>query len=298
MVRHAGGQRSKESRAAPGLTPRPLLGVAFLLVLWTGVVAGVSLPLSGPPPTTESTTGNLVGVVVDDADGSPIESAQVHLLRGDGELVMVRFTDERGYFEIAPPEPGSYQLEARRLGYERTRSERIDWQGEAGAPVEIRMTSRPIELDAVEVEGRGSVLPQHQGTYTGLYHRREDARPVGRARVYVREDLEAADGRIVWQFVQDRQVPGMISRGMLAAPGGRTPPGVPRGCMPHVVWGGFGAPFEIAPEDRDYGHYLEIPIRDLEGIELYGSARDAPIGVRPMDGECGVIVLWPRRGDM
>ena len=239
-----------------------------------------------------------VGTVVADADGAPIASAQVRLLDADGALLTVRMTDDQGRFAMPLPGPGVYSLEARRIGFEATPTEPRHWDGEAQLEIEIRMVHRPIELEAVEVEGYGAIRPRQLPTYDGLYYRREDARPVGRERVYIRSDLESIglDHLTVWEFVVKQRVPGMITQGIIASPQMRLPPGARRGCMPHITWGGFEAPVEIGPRDGlQYESLLDLPVRELEGIELYGASNQAPLGVRPTYSECGVIVLWPRR---
>lgn len=220
-----------------------------------------------------------VGTVVADADGAPIASAQVRLLDADGALLTVRMTDDQGRFAMPLPGPGVYSLEARRIGFEATPTEPRHWDGEAQLEIEIRMVHRPIELEAVEVEGYGAIRPRQLPTYDGLYYRREDARPVGRDRVYIREDLEAMalDHLKVWEFVRRQRVPGMVTAGMMpTSRDGRAPAGTRTGCMPTFILGTFDAPMEVDPfSPMEYERLLEMPMGELEGIELYGGPSGA-----------------------
>lgn len=68
--------------------------------------------------------------------------------------------------------------------------------------------------------------------------------------------------------------------------------------MPHLIWGALESMREI-PYSDEWGDFMDLPVRNLEAIELYGRATIAPPSLRPIapdDGlYCGLVVLWPRR---
>jgi hypothetical protein len=45
--------------------------------------------------------------------------------------------------------------------------------------------------------------------------------------------------------------------------------------------------------------YLDMPIREIEGIEFYRHSSFAPLELRPIQESlgraCGVVVIWPRQ---
>ncbi len=241
----------------------------------------------------------VVGQVLESRSGDPVVWALVWLQTPEGDDLDFTFTSEDGSFAIILARAGAYRIAASRQGYESVTSDTFYFDGLAPDPIELRMSVRPIEIEGVEVEAQGGIRLEHQATYAGLYRRALDTPPVGRRRVYLREALKFEDFRTVEEFVRQQNVPGLGRSGVVMA-GGRTPPaGYRAACDPHVVWAGFEAVSDVSAEPIVRAHYLNLRISDMEGIELYGSAAEAPMGVRPTAPDyppfCGLIVLWPRR---
>ena len=250
-------------------------------------------PLIG---VSDAAAQQVEGRVVEAGTDTPITAVQVWLRSAAGDDLKLTFTTEDGRFTIMPDSAGDYRIEARRQGYETAVSHTFRYDGTSPDPIEVRMARRPIAIDGVEVEAQRSVRLEHQATYAGLHRRAETAPSVGRDRVYLREELERDDFRTIAEYVRQRNVPGLGRSGVIME-GGRAPPrGMRAGCVPHIYWVGFEAPVDVShlPDQ-----FLSLLVRDMEGIELYGDAREAPLGVRPVNAEaggfCGLIVLWPRR---
>ncbi len=59
-----------------------------------------------------------------------------------------------------------------------------------------------------------------------------------------------------------------------------------QGCYPQYIVDGRPDPF--------FGPY--VPVRDIEGLELYTGASDVPGEFAGTDAACGVVVIWTRSG--
>jgi hypothetical protein len=237
------------------------------------------------------------GTVVDAERGTPVHAAQVWLLTEDDQEIRVTYTDAEGHFLLMPPGAGRYVVKAQRLGFHPARVGPFDWTDGWGEDLEIALSPSPLGLEAIEVEGRRSLPAAQAPTYEGLHARREDARPVGSERIFVREDLEAAVSGTIGQFVYAQNVPGLGRSGVMPPSGSRASFGLRTGCVPHLIWGSLEAMREV-PYPDEWGHIMDLPLREMEGIELYGRASQAPPALRPFlpdDGiYCGLVVLWPR----
>jgi len=122
-------------------------------MLFLPAVLGFTLALP-----SAARTQVLRGYLVDDSLQVAVEGATVSLLH-EGELVSDLITDETGWFSFSLPGPGTYQLEAQRLGYARTRSEEITVGASETVTVELRAGKEAIPLDPIVVvagRGRGS----------------------------------------------------------------------------------------------------------------------------------------------
>lgn len=63
--------------------------------------------------------------------------------------------------------------------------------------------------------------------------------------------------------------------------------GIPMYRSGGIGGGGFGEPVDLA---RD------INIASLDGVEVYASASEVPVEYAGQSADCGVILLWTRRG--
>jgi hypothetical protein len=104
------------------------------------------------------------GHLVDLEASRPVPAAAVTLLSG-GERLGTATTDDRGFFFLTVSESGSYQLEARRLGYATTLSQ--PFEVTPGDTVTVRFEVSP---DAIPLEPLVVVARTSRGMYRFLDH--------------------------------------------------------------------------------------------------------------------------------
>jgi len=224
-------------------------------------------------------------------------------------------TEPDGSFRIRPDDPGEYRLRAVRIGYRDHETEILELGEGEELELEISLEPDPVQLPGVTVEVER--LPSYEiqrATYTGLYMRRGDSRwaTPGGNRVFVREDLEPQTGWTVWQFIE-RYAPANIQlqlrserrfqREVIQAEMlGQRPPVRDGDCpLPAFIVQGVDLSDSYIPTGDlplTIQMYLEMPLREIEGIEFYRQSHHAPLELRPAaDREtraCGVIAIWPR----
>ena len=236
----------------------------------------------------------LLGRAVDAATGGPLEAASVELLGPDDQLLDQRLTDAEGRFRIRPPEPGSYRVRIRRLGYAEVTSSALEVE-EGRKEVEIRLVPEALELEegvVVEVEYRPRFLE-----LAGFYRRRAD----GMGRLFDRAELEAMNlsqtGDIVNRVPTLATLP-LSGRGSLDATrrflrfrrAGRGS----GGCLPAIYVDGIlvrqGGNWNPAMPSLDE----LMPADEVEAMELYDGPSSAPARFNSMGSACGVLVIWSR----
>ncbi len=92
------------------------------------------------------------GTVVETQTGAPIQGASVILLNRDGERLAWRLTDGDGRFEFRLPRPGTYLLQAERIGHARVVSEPIPVDRGVTVVYTLEAPVAVITLAGVEVE--------------------------------------------------------------------------------------------------------------------------------------------------
>jgi len=236
----------------------------------------------------------------------PVSTGAITLISG-GERLAATGTDEEGYFFLPIPNPGEYQLEARRLGYATTRSQAF--QVMAGDTLTVRFGVRP---DAVLLEpllvvgrtGRGlsrfsdhmeewgegifltpemidSIAPRHYGD---IFRNQEDIwlswgwgtlstgtqGPVPRARTY--------RGRGCMTYMVNRTPVGSGNRYIL------------EGIDPETIEAVeiYRYPGEVPPDLRNFGDMTVASSRS----GAFGSATYSILDFY----ECGVVVYWTTEG--
>ncbi len=272
------------------------------LLFSTAILAGALLPA-----TTEAQT--IRGTVVEAESGEPLSGVRVWLLTDAGEELGLVMTEADGRFRHRPDDPGGYRLRATRIGYLSEASERVEVGEDEEVEVEVVLHPDPVRLPGIEVEVER--LPSYEiqrATYTALYMRRADSRwatPGGR-RVFVRGDLEPHTGATVWEFIE-RYAPMRIQTALRHESRFRARESVLRGvgqtATRSAPRGACGSPtlFIRGLELRDTFSgpgeiYLDMPLREIEGIEFFGRGDQAPLEFRT-GSPCSVIVIWPRQAE-
>ena len=103
------------------LRPLKLALPLILIVLLTTTL--VAQPQHGQRRGGGNKTSNgIVGKVLDDVSGDPIQYANIMLHDRDSEAAITgTITDERGRFRITPVKPGNYFVTIKFMGYEELR---------------------------------------------------------------------------------------------------------------------------------------------------------------------------------
>jgi hypothetical protein len=255
--------RSMRSRINDAVS-RPL-AMACLL----GLIAGQ------PACLAAQSAGTLLGVVVDSATRATLSGAEVSALA----LRQVVQTDERGRFTLTKVPAGEVELSIRRVGYEPQR-ETIIGTGGSRDSVLIVLVARPAVLSEVAVSAVGR---HHREGIDGFYARR--ARGIG--AFVTREDLESRHARVPTDALN---LPGvaLVPTRFGTAVRFTTGASLRRNCAPTLWVDGQRAPnMELD----------EIPVDDIEGIELYHGASVTPGQFwqgNTTSTTCGTIVVWSR----
>jgi hypothetical protein len=279
--------------------------MTLALVLLTGFV---------PPAVGQVLRGRLLDLDTNE----PIPRGVLTLIRDDGERVRVVTTDDDGRYRLTAPGPGSYLIEARRLGYGMWLDGPVELEAGDEWETEYHLQALPIQLAPVEVTAEAELREtflQHVGFYErqkadfGHFVTREDIEHRAPARM---TDLLSAVPGV-------RLVPSAsgLSRASIGFRGSRLSQGGV--CHPRVfvdnlvVIRGDARPRgldvqgfrETATEaNRDPAERPEIALDDVvqpddvEAIEVYRRGVEVParFGGTSTQTQCGVIVIWTRSG--
>lgn len=238
------------------------------------VIAGLaSVPIG--LPAVVSAQGMLRGVIVDSATRAPVAMADVSILA----LHMITRADSLGRFTLAKLPKGEAELSIRRIGYEPQR-ERIVLSGGSNDSVLVNLVAQPEVLSAMSVSGGER---RRRQMVEDFYLRR--ARGIG--AFVTREDLEMRHARVPTDALN---LPGIsllrtqygTSVRFIGTASAR------RDCAPNLWVDGQRAPnMELD----------EIPVNDIEGIELYHGPSTTPAQFwqgNLSNSACGTIVVWSR----
>jgi hypothetical protein len=213
------------------------------------------------------------GVVVDSA-GKPVSDVALGIVA----LHHVTRTDEHGHFAFPALPKGNVEISVRRIGYEPILVRFVVSGGPADS-IRVVLAELPQVMEAVSV----SAAERHRlQRIEDFYWRR--ARGIG--TYFTREEILSRRASVPSDVL--RTAKGI--RFVRTAGGGgirfssatnmRTP------CIPMIWIDGQRAPgMEID----------EIPLNDIEGIELYNGASTTPAEFWQANAvQCGTIVVWSR----
>jgi hypothetical protein len=231
----------------------------------------------------------VAGVLLDAETDAPIPFGKVTLLSVDAEPILFTVSKRDGRFELEVPGPGEVMIYGEAFYYLSVLGGPFLAEPGDTVSVELRLAPNPEMLDPIVVEARR--LKPHL-LRVGFYERRDR----GFGRFLTREDM---DKKVAVQFSDllrgvhgVRLVPGpfgtdrpVFSRASITDRlRGRT-------CSPMIYldgisWGSGGMGIEL--DDL-------VPPGDVEAIELYANALEAPGLYGGPRARCGVIVIWTRR---
>ncbi len=226
------------------------------------------------------------GKVTDRTTEFGIASASILLLDETNSVKKMTLSGPDGSYSMEAPEPGAYTLRVDASGYN-THNE-MRFTAFAGRVIELNVQLWSLtELAPVIVTAEET--PFAPGPLEGFQLRRQE----GRGRFLTREDIEMR-GSVNFTGLL-RNMPGVDIIRMRSS--GRETirfkgiMRVSRDCPPllwvdNAKWGSI---------DGDQGPNPELFPSDLEGIEVYTPAT-VPPDFSGIGDECGVIVVWTRRG--
>ena len=219
-------------------------------------------------------TGTLRGVVLDSATRAPVSGVDVSA----AALRQFARTDDHGQFTLVRLPAGEIELSIRRVGYEPLR-ETILATGGPRDSVLIVLVAQAAVLSGVDVT---AAVRQREGIQ-GFYARR--ARGIG--TFITRDDLEARHARVATDALD---VPGiaLVHTRYGTAVRFTTGASLRRNCSPTLWIDGQRAP-RMELDD--------IPVNDIEGIELYHGPSVTPGQFwqgNESNTACGTIVVWSR----
>jgi hypothetical protein len=227
---------------------------------------------------SKAQTGVLRGVVVDSADGTPIENADVLA----AALHQVARSNAKGQFTLTKLVKGDLEIVIRRFGYQ-PQTQTIVLSGGERDSVKVELVGQPELLHAVQVDE--AEKHRRQGV-EDFYVRR--ARGIG--TFITREQLEELRSTLPTDAL--RNVPGIQLN--------RTREGntIVRFTGTHSILHRDCPPTLWLDGERVLGMELDqIPARDIEGIEIYRGASTTPAQFwqgNSQNAFCGTIVVWSR----
>ncbi len=237
---------------------------------------GLTLRLTAVDLEDPWAPGRLLGTVVDDATGRPLEGVSVSLLpRGQ------TITNERGRFVFNDLNPGLNRMTVERLGYAE-REEPISVQPGRTTAVQVRMTVEAIELPPIKVEVR--------------------SRHLELAGVYARMDRGTSGQYITREQIEARISPD-LSDSFSGVPGVQ----IERFGHYNVLYGRgrcqlriFVDGVQVSEAEDPFGNTIvnidDFPPDWVELVEVYAGPAATPVEYTRPDNDCGVVLIWTRRG--
>jgi hypothetical protein len=237
----------------------------------------------------------VAGRVVDAVTASPVAGALVTAQEADGRVISRIETREDGTFAFLLDTRALVGIDARRIGYRVTTLPLLHVDGRDFIPVDVRMEPDAIRLAPLEV------VASPRGRPSGFLAGFRERRRTGVGTYVTREEIEARGPTYVadiFRSISGLRVEGdgwgSRSTASVARAGGR------EGCQALVYIDGV-------PMNRRPGTLRAVPVTfhldgllspgDVEGIEIYRGVGSVPIEFLTPDADCGVILVWTRRGE-
>ncbi|MDE2981640.1 MAG: carboxypeptidase regulatory-like domain-containing protein [Gemmatimonadota bacterium] len=234
-------------------------------------------PIEDP---NEGMITGIVGVVTDQVTGDPISEVVVNV-PGVGRATT---TNADGRFRLPDLFPGRHEVAFSHLGY-RQRSETLDVQAGHATRVQVVLTIDAIALDPIEV----AVDRRDRNLENAGFYQREEA---GWGHFVDRDDIEnwnplrITDALMRAPGVTTVMDPRMPSRQYLAfRKGGAT-------CFPAVYLDGIRIGSGRGP--AEINDILNPVV--VAGIEVYRRLGGMPPQYSGLGSDCGVVLIWLRRG--
>ncbi len=291
------------SRALPGQLSVPMAG-AFRLSFtrYPAALALVALVYSRTRVLIAQSA--LVGVVVEDSSRAPLVGVEI-VLEGSGRKVL---TTPSGRYLLDNLEEGGHSILFRHVGSRAVRL-RVQLRPRDTVRYDAAMVREgPQELEPLEVTA-GSPKPTGIGR-EGFEERRRlgfgkfiDSTELRRSENRrVPDMLRAVPGVRIVRFREcERNSPNRCGPVEERAATGRGDTSLYRRsgrdeyCWMSVIWDGHPLYWSSSgTSPPDLGRLMRVA--EIHAIEIYRSAGEAPTEYSGASGQCGVILLWSRRG--
>lgn len=233
---------------------------------------------------------HLHGRVIEDGSERPIANATVVLQDSRGRGLARRITDESGQFSFLVSGSGPVRLRAERIGYQRTTTPPLHFDGYTMYRVEIRLDVDAVLLAPLEVvtRSRSGVSP----TLAGFDLRRR----TGLGWYITREEIERRNPNRVTDILAT--VPGISLHRQVVYMSRAV------NCPAQIFIDGFHINRPIRPMPGGPGPTSTemFPIDEMvnpasvEGIEVYKGLSRVPAEFLTPEAACGVVAIWTRRG--
>jgi hypothetical protein len=280
---------------------------------WPGAVAVLLLASPGAPATGQVLRGRLLDLDTN----QPISGGVITLIRDGRERLRSVVTGDDGGYRLVAPGPGSYLVEARRLGYRAWIDGPVELRAGDEWESEYRLQALAVPLDPVGVKATGperDALLERVGFY--------DRQKADFGHFMTQAEIAARGPRRLTDLLAG--IPGVR---ILPSSGGLSRAGIDvrgsvlsRGdaCHPRVFVDGlivirgdarargtdvFGRAqaTEVRGDPVERGEIALNDVvmpQDIEGLEVYRSGAQVParFGGSSTATQCGVIVIWTRRG--
>ncbi|MGH7476488.1 MAG: TonB-dependent receptor [Longimicrobiales bacterium] len=235
----------------------------------------------------------LVGRVISNESGEPIDDAHVVARNRGGAFLGQALTDSLGHFELTVRRGAGARLLATRLGFTRQHTPFLFFDGHDFFRIELRLDPEALLLAPLEVVARASVHPSPM--LDGFRHRLTN----GMGYYITRADIERRNPMYVTDMLQ--MVPGVRLEG--GGPGHRRvvqmARSLGRNCRTQIFVDGFLVNRRIAQTGGPSNPFVLDDIvspASVEGIEVYHGLSTVPAEFLNPDAHCGVIAVWTRRG--
>ena len=217
--------------------------------------------------------------VVRDERGAPVAGARVLLVGAEREAV----TSEQGAWTLDSLPAGTQTFEARALGYTpvRTATRLADGQS---STVDLALGAKTPVLSTVEVKD----APRRKPMLAGFDERLRDNERLRRGHFITQEEIDRRGPSQITDMVA--MIPSVNVR--TARRRGDEVITGRRGCAMTVYLDGVRVIGKLGRE-TDAINRLIGPSQ-VAGIEVYATAMDAPPQYQPLNGLCGVVLIWTR----
>jgi hypothetical protein len=278
------------------------------------VLLATALLVAGVTQTT--TAQRLEGHLLDLNTNEPIGSGILTLLTQDGQRIATAVTDDAGIWLLEVPGPGTYFVEAKRLGYQPWIDGPLEVNpgGDATFVYHLRETAvplDPLEISAIATERYLGLSGFYERQRSDFGHFMEPDEIERRQATRITDLLSAipgvrlvSTGEIGSSYIQLRGSnlstggmcrPRIFVDGLMYVPGDGRPKLIYESDVERLFDENPQLKLDNALAIDDIGHPSTIA-----AIEVYRSGAQVPVqfGGTSVQTQCGVIVVWTRVGRM